>query len=64
MRDKIKTVLTYIFRGWEDEPGYIYPRMKILPPFFYKLLAIAGGLSILYQLGVYLWNLFNCLLSK
>ena len=33
MRDKLKKIVAYIFRSWEDEPGYPHPRLKILPPF-------------------------------
>jgi len=57
MRDKLKKIAAYIFRSWEDEPGYIHPRLKLLPPFFYELLAYLIGLVILYRIGVYLWNI-------
>jgi hypothetical protein len=36
--------------------GYTHPLMKILPPFFYELLAYLIGLALLYQLGAYLWS--------
>jgi hypothetical protein len=57
MREKLKKIVAYIFRSWEDEPGYTHPRLKILPPFFFKLLASLIGLSILYQIGAYLWSI-------
>jgi len=57
MRDKIKKIVAYIFRSWDDEPGYTYPRLKILPPFLFELLAYLIGLSILYQVGAYLWSI-------
>lgn len=57
MRDKLKKIVAYIFRSWEDEPGYTHPRLKILPPFFLELLAYLIGLAILYQIGVYLWSI-------
>jgi hypothetical protein len=57
MRDKINKLLKHIFRGWEDEPGYTHPRLKILPPFLLELLAYLIGLAILYQIGAYLWSI-------
>jgi hypothetical protein len=39
MREKLKKIVAYIFRSWEDEPGYTHPLLKILPPFFFELLA-------------------------
>jgi len=57
MRDKLKKIVAYISRSWEDEPGYTHPRLKILPPFFFELLAYLIGLSILYQIVAYLWKL-------
>jgi len=56
MREKLKKIFAYIFRSWEDEPGYTHPRLKILPPFFLELLAYLIGLAILYQIVVYLWR--------
>ena len=57
MRERLKKIKNYIFRSWEDEPGYTHPRLKILPPFFLELLAYLIGLSILYQIGAYLWSI-------
>jgi hypothetical protein len=34
MRERIKVIRAYIFRGWEDEPTKPHPRIKIIPPFF------------------------------
>jgi hypothetical protein len=56
MREKLKKIVAYIFRNWEDEPGYTFLRLKILPPFFLELLAYLIGLSILYQIVAYLWR--------
>ena len=28
MRDKLKKIVAYIFRSWEDEPGYPHPRLE------------------------------------
>jgi hypothetical protein len=56
MREKLKNIVDYIFRSWEDEPGYTHPRLKILPPFFFEIIAYLIGLSILYQIGAYLWR--------
>jgi len=52
-----KKIVAYIFRSWEDEPGYTHPRLKILPPFFLELIAYLIGLAILYQIGAYLWSI-------
>ena len=56
MRDKLKKIVAYIFRNWEDEPGYTHPQIKSIPPFFFELIAYLIGLAILYQIGVYLWS--------
>jgi hypothetical protein len=57
MREKLKKIVAYIFRSWEDEPGYTHIGLKILPPFFFELIAYLIGLSILYQIGLYLWSI-------
>jgi len=57
MREKLKKIVAYIFRSWEDEPGYTHPRLKILPPFFFELIAYLIALAILYQTGAYLWSI-------
>ena len=46
----LKQLSKYIFRGWDEETNYTPTRFKILPPFFYELLAYLIGASILYQL--------------
>jgi hypothetical protein len=58
MREKLKKAIAYIFRSWEDEPGYTQQRIKFLPPFFFELLSYLIGLAILYHLIGYLWSLF------
>ena len=57
MRDKLKKIAAYIFKSWEDEPGYTRPQMKFIPPFFFELIAYLIGLAILYQIGAYLWSI-------
>jgi hypothetical protein len=57
MREKLKKIVAYIFRSWKDEPGYTHPGLKILPPFFLELISYLIGLSIIYQIGAYLWSL-------
>ena len=57
MREKFKKIVAYIFRSWEDEPGYTHPILKILPPFFFELIFYLIALAILYQIGVYLWSI-------
>jgi len=54
---QVEMIGAYIFRSWEDEPEPTHPRLKILPPFFFELLAYLIGLFILYQIGVYLWSI-------
>lgn len=56
MRYRIKKIVAYIFRSWDNEPEPPHPRLKILPPFLFELLAYLLGIVILYQLVVYLWN--------
>jgi hypothetical protein len=57
MRERLKKAVAYIFRGWDEEPGYTHPGLKIFPPFLLELLAYLIGLSILYRIGAYLWSL-------
>lgn len=45
MREKLKKIVAYIFRSWEDEPGYTHPRLKILPPFLLELFSLPHRLS-------------------
>jgi hypothetical protein len=63
MREIFKRLANYIFRNWEDEPGYTHPLLKILPPFFYELIAYFIALAILYKIGLYFWNI-NLLFTK
>jgi len=53
---KIKRILRYIFRGWDKEDYNTHPGLKILPPFFYELLAYFIALGLLIQLGLYLFK--------
>jgi len=54
MREKLKKLITYIFRSWDKEPNPPHPKLKILPPFLLELLSYLIVLAILYKLGVYL----------
>jgi hypothetical protein len=56
MREKLKKIVAYIFRSWEDEPGYTDPRLKIIPPFFFEIIAYLIALAILYKISLYLWS--------
>lgn len=47
MRDKLKKLRAYIFRSWEDEPGYTHPRLKILPPFFLEIIPYLFAITFL-----------------
>jgi hypothetical protein len=57
MRDKLKNLKNYIFRGWDEEPGYTHPLIKIIPPILIELSAYFLGLFILYQIGLYIYKL-------
>jgi len=59
MRDKLKRIGAYIFRGWNKEPGYTHPNIKILPPFVFELIAYLLALSVIYQALLYLFNRLN-----
>ena len=59
MREKLKKIGAYIFRSWDDELDPPHPRLRILPPFLMELIAYIIGLSILYQIGYYLWSSYN-----
>jgi hypothetical protein len=56
MKSRLKKIGAYIFRGWEDEPGYTHPIIKILPPIILEAVAYFIGLFILYQIGLYPYN--------
>jgi len=57
MREKLKKIVAYIFRSWEDDPNPPHPQKRFIPPFFFELLAYLIGLAILYQIGAYLWSI-------
>lgn len=57
MREKIKVIITYIFRGWENEPGYTHPRIKIIPPFIIEAISYLIGVAIILKIISYLWGL-------
>lgn len=55
MREKLKKVLKYIFRGWgEDPPPYAF---SFLPPIFLDLIGWAIIVAVVYGLGAYLWSI-------
>jgi hypothetical protein len=51
MRERLKKAVAYIFRGWDEEPGYTHPLMKMLSLFFYDLLGYLIVIAILYHIG-------------
>jgi hypothetical protein len=53
----IEKIKNYIFRSWEEEPGYTPKRFKILPPIFYEILAYMLVVFILYEILKYI--IFN-----
>jgi hypothetical protein len=56
MREKLKKIVAYILRTWEDERRPPPARLRILPPFLLELLSYLIGSAILYQVGAYLWS--------
>jgi Ni,Fe-hydrogenase I cytochrome b subunit len=54
MREKIKKIKAYIFRSREDEPVYTHPPLKVLPPFFFKLIAILIVIQLLIVIIKYI----------
>jgi hypothetical protein len=57
MKTKLSKIIAYIFRGWEDEPKYTHPLLKLFAPFILELIAYLIGLSILYQISLNLFKL-------
>jgi hypothetical protein len=57
MRDRIKVIRAYIFRGWEDEPTKPHPRIKIIPPFTIEAISYLIGVAIILKIISYLWSL-------
>jgi hypothetical protein len=57
MRDKLKKIVVYIFRSWEDEPNYPHPQIRFIPPFFFELITYLIALAILYKISLYLWSI-------
>jgi len=57
MKKALHKIWAHISRGWDEEPGYTHPRLRIAPPFFYELLAYLIATALLYKLGEYLWSL-------
>jgi hypothetical protein len=57
MREKLKKIVAYIFRSWEEEPGYTPKRFKILPPVFYEILGYMLAVFILFEILKYI--IFN-----
>jgi len=53
MREKIKKIVAYITRSWDNEPGYYtHPRIKILPPFLWELLVYLMVIALLLYIGL------------
>lgn len=43
----MKKIVKYIFRGWENESINVHPKLKILPPILFDLLAFTIAIGIL-----------------
>jgi hypothetical protein len=56
MRERLKVITTYIFRGWEDEPTLPHPLIKIIPP-FYELVSYLIGIAIVLKIISLLYSL-------
>ena len=50
MRDKLKKIRDYIFKSWEDEPIKPHSGIRVIPPFFFKVITILIIFSILYNI--------------
>jgi hypothetical protein len=50
MREKLKKIRDYIFKSWEDELIKPHPGIKLIPPFFFKVITILIIFSILYNI--------------
>jgi hypothetical protein len=57
MRDRIKVIRAYIFRGWEDETTIPHPRIKIISPFILEAISYLIGVAIIVKIISYLWSL-------
>jgi len=57
MRDKIKIIIAYIFRSWEDEPILPHPGLKIIPPFIFEAISYIIIIGIVYKIIYYLFSL-------
>lgn len=57
MREKLKKIVAYIFRSWEDEPTPPHPQMRFIPPFLFEIIVYLIGLTILYKIILYLWSI-------
>lgn len=44
-KKKLNRIVAYIFRGWEDEPGYTHQK-KILPNIYYLFNLLASRPSV------------------
>jgi hypothetical protein len=56
MRERLKVIITYIFRGWEDEPTLPHPLIKIIPPFIIELVSYLIGIAIVLKIISYFFT--------
>jgi hypothetical protein len=54
MRERLKVISTYIFRGWEDEPTLLNPLIKIIPPLF-EMVSYLIGIIMILKLSPYFY---------
>jgi len=57
MREKIKVIITYIFRSWEDEPTLPHPGLRVIPPFILEAVSYFILIVIIFKTISYLWSL-------
>jgi hypothetical protein len=57
MRERLKVIIAYLFRGWENEPTKPHPRIKIIPPFILEAISYLIGVAIIFKIISYLWSL-------
>jgi len=50
MKKPKNKIIKHITRGWDEYSGDIPKRLKILPPFFYEILAYLLAIAILISI--------------
>jgi hypothetical protein len=53
----LKKIIKYIFRSWNNEIGYVHPRMKLFPPIVYDIMAFLIIIAILINVFIWIYNI-------